>query len=86
MSLVYRWLLRLFTAALVLGVLAVLFIYYLASRSLPEYQARHVELAVIAESFASACPLLRPLRRALRELGREFPAALLALSDQFLCY
>ncbi len=48
MSLVYRWLLRLFTAALVLGVLAVLFIYYLASRSLPEYQTRHEVAGITA--------------------------------------
>ncbi len=48
MSLVYRWLLRLFTAALVLVVLAVLFIYYLASRSLPEYQTRHEVAGITA--------------------------------------
>ena len=48
MSLVYRWLLRLFTAALVLGLLAVLFVYYLASRSLPEYQTRHEVAGITA--------------------------------------
>ncbi|MCC1491611.1 penicillin acylase family protein [Cognatishimia sp. F0-27] len=37
MALLFRWLLRLVSAALVFGVIGVLLIYYLASRSLPEY-------------------------------------------------
>ncbi|MBV2360690.1 penicillin acylase family protein [Thalassococcus sp. CAU 1522] len=37
MARVFRWLLRLVSAALVLSVLAVLVVYYLASRSLPDY-------------------------------------------------
>ncbi|MEC3861056.1 penicillin acylase family protein [Mesobacterium sp. TK19101] len=37
MAQVFRWLFRLTTAALVLAVLAVVAVYYLASRSLPEY-------------------------------------------------
>lgn len=41
MATLFRWLLRLFTATAVLAVLAVIGVYYLASRSLPEYQTTH---------------------------------------------
>ncbi len=37
----FRWLLRLFTAALVLAALALFGAYYFATRSLPDYDARH---------------------------------------------
>lgn len=41
MATLFRWLLRLFTATAVLAALAVIGVYYLASRSLPDYQANH---------------------------------------------
>ncbi|WP_212523156.1 penicillin acylase family protein [Actibacterium sp. MT2.3-13A] len=41
MATLFRWLLRLFTATVVLAALAAIGVYYLASRSLPEYQAAH---------------------------------------------
>lgn len=41
MRIVFRWLVRLVSAALVLGVLALMMTYYLASRSLPDYSASH---------------------------------------------
>lgn len=40
MALVFRWLIRLAATLLVLGVLIVSMVYWLASRSLPEYNAR----------------------------------------------
>ena len=39
MALVFRWLIRLAATLLVLGVLAVSMVYWLASRSLPDYTA-----------------------------------------------
>ena len=41
MATLFRWLLRLFTATAVLAALAAVGVYYLASRSVPEYQASH---------------------------------------------
>ena len=41
MAKLFRWLLRLFTAIAVLAALAALGVYYLASRSLPDYQSNH---------------------------------------------
>lgn len=41
MAAVFRWLLRIFSGLLGLGVLAVIGVYYLASRSLPDYDATH---------------------------------------------
>ena len=42
MVLFFRWLVRLFVAASALGLVALLFAYYLASRSLPDYNAEYV--------------------------------------------
>ena len=39
MALLFQWLVRLTAAAIVLSVLAILLVYYLASRSLPNYSA-----------------------------------------------
>ena len=39
MALLFQWLVRLTAAAIVLSVLAILLVYYLASRSLPDYSA-----------------------------------------------
>jgi len=47
MALIFRWLFRLTTAVLVLAVLAVATVYYLASRSLPEYD-KTIQVAGIA--------------------------------------
>ncbi|MBT0956936.1 penicillin acylase family protein [Alphaproteobacteria bacterium KMM 3653] len=41
MARLFRWLLRIFTGAVVLIVLAMSTVYYLASRSLPDYSASH---------------------------------------------
>ncbi|MDA5094799.1 penicillin acylase family protein [Aliiroseovarius sp. KMU-50] len=41
MALVFRWLIRIVSGLLVLGVIGVAMVYYLASQSLPDYDATH---------------------------------------------
>ncbi|MHA6324187.1 penicillin acylase family protein [Roseivivax sp. CAU 1753] len=48
MRLLFRWLVRLVGAALILGALAVALVYYLGSRSLPDYDTRRT-MAELAE-------------------------------------
>ncbi len=49
MAVVFRWLLRLVSAALVLGVIGVLLTYYLASRSLPDYDKTRAVSGITAD-------------------------------------
>lgn len=50
MRLLFRWLVRLVSFAILAGVLAVVVVYYLGSRSLPDYDKR-VEVAGLSQPF-----------------------------------
>lgn len=48
MSSLFKWMVRLVSAAMVLALVAIIFVYYLASRSLPDYQAEREVIGLTA--------------------------------------
>lgn len=50
MAILFRWLLRLAGGAILLGILGLLAVYYLASRSLPEYEKQRSVAGIVSET------------------------------------